>query len=72
MVEKDGVLNTTVTLTGSSQIALARNPRGQPNAVARRDPAPQYAPQDNASAGDPVVIAPQQQFAPQIRPQTAR
>ena len=72
MVEKDGVLNTTVTLTGSSQIALARNPRGQPNAVARRDRAPQYAPQDNASAGDPVVIAPQQQLAPQIRPDQAR
>ena len=27
LVEKDGVLNTTVTLTGSSQIALARHPR---------------------------------------------
>src|SRR5271167_3089573 len=25
MVEKDGVLNTTVTLTGSAQVALARN-----------------------------------------------
>jgi hypothetical protein len=44
------VLNTTVTLTGSSQIALARNPRN----VARRDAAPQY----NA-AGDPVVLTPQ-------------
>src|SRR6202020_1048682 len=32
LVEKQGVLNTTVTLTGSSQIALARNPRN----VARR------------------------------------
>ena len=29
LVEKDGVLNTTVTLTGSSQIALARNPRAR-------------------------------------------
>src|ERR1700742_1274363 len=38
LVEKEGVLNTTVTLTGSSQIALARNPARQ-NAVARRDPA---------------------------------
>jgi hypothetical protein len=69
MVEKDGVLNTTVTLTGSSQVALARNPR---NAVARRDSAPQFAPQENASAGDPVVIAPQQQIAPQIRPDQPR
>src|SRR3979490_403036 len=43
MVEKDGVLNTTVTLTGSSQIALARNPRTRANtAVARRDAAPPY------------------------------
>jgi len=56
LVEKDGVLNTTVTLTGSSQIALARNPRGRANtAVARRDPADAYAPQYDA-AGDPVVL----------------
>src|SRR5262249_42830533 len=27
LVQEQGVLNTTVTLTGSSQIALARNPR---------------------------------------------
>ena len=27
LVQKEGVLNTTVTLTGSSQMALARNPR---------------------------------------------
>src|ERR1700742_1910066 len=38
LVEAQGVLNTSVTLTGSSQIALARNPARQ-NAVARRDPA---------------------------------
>ncbi len=43
LVQKEGVLNTTVTLTGSSQIALARNPRTRAK-VARRDPAqqPQY------------------------------
>jgi L,D-transpeptidase catalytic domain len=63
LVEKEGVLNTTVTLTGSSQIALARNPRN----VARRDGAPQY----NA-AGDPVVLTPQQAapgqyYAPQVQ-----
>src|ERR1700716_423531 len=58
LVEKQGVLNTTVTLTGSSQIALARNPRTRANtAVARRDPDQQYAPQYNA-AGDPVVLSP--------------
>jgi len=75
LVEKEGVLNTTVTLTGSSQIALARNPnpRGRANAaVARRDPAQQYQPQYNA-AGEPVVLTPQQvapgQYAPQVQPQ---
>jgi hypothetical protein len=67
LVEKEGVLNTSVTLTGSSQIALARNPRTRANtAVARRDPAQQY----NA-AGDPVVLTPQQaapgQYAPQVQ-----
>ncbi len=73
LVEKDGVLNTTVTLTGSSQVALARNPRVRPNtAVARRDPPPQpYAPQYDA-AGSPVVLTPQPvapgPAAPQIRP----
>jgi hypothetical protein len=56
LVEKEGVLNATVTLTGSSQIALARNPRGRANAaVARRDLDPQY---DNG-AGDPVMLTPQ-------------
>jgi hypothetical protein len=69
LVEKEGVLNTTVTLTGSSQIALARNPRARPDtAVARRDPAPQYD-----AAGDPVVITPRPlapgQYAPQEQPQ---
>jgi hypothetical protein len=66
LVQSEGVLNTTVTLAGSSQVALARNPRPRSNAVARRDPNQQYgAPQYNA-AGDPVVITPQQQ---QIAPQ---
>jgi len=36
LVEKEGVLNTTVTLTGSSQIALARGTRDNP-AVARSE-----------------------------------
>jgi L,D-transpeptidase catalytic domain len=59
LVEREGVLNTTVTLTGSSQVALARNPRGRANtAVARRDTAPQIAPQYN-NAGDPIVLTPQ-------------
>jgi hypothetical protein len=69
LVQTEGVLNTTVTLTGSSQVALARNPRPRANtAVARRDPNQQVGvPQYNA-AGDPVVITPQQrQIAPQAR-----
>jgi L,D-transpeptidase catalytic domain len=59
LVEEQGVLNTTVTLTGSSVVALARNPRGrQDNAIARREPYQQYSPQyDNA--GEPVSLAPQ-------------
>src|SRR3984885_9533432 len=56
LVEQQGVLNTTVTLTGSASVALARNPRSQPaTAVARRDPAQQYAPQyapQYSSAGE--------------------
>ncbi|MBR1252009.1 L,D-transpeptidase [Bradyrhizobium sp. AUGA SZCCT0169] len=64
LVQEQGVLNTTVTLTGSSQVALARNPRPRTNAVARRAPAQQYEQQSNA-AGDPVVITPQPGMAPQ-------
>ena len=69
LVEKEGVLNTTVTLTGSSQIALARLQRNRANTdVATRgqipqDQPPQYqspqyqTPQYNAGA--PVVLTPQ-------------
>ena len=67
LVEQQGVLNTTVTLSGSSQVALARNPRRSNTAVARRAPQPQYE-QQYESTGDPVVITPQQQrVAPQAR-----
>src|SRR3954453_19235278 len=65
LVQEQGVLNTTVTLTGSSQVALARNPRPRGNtAVARRAPPPQYE-QQYDNAGDPVVITPQAGVAPQ-------
>jgi hypothetical protein len=68
LVEQQGVLNTTVTLTGSAQIALARNPRAR--LATTRDPSQQYAPQYNA-AGDPMMLTPQQarpgQAAPQVR-----
>jgi L,D-transpeptidase catalytic domain len=68
LVKQEGVLNTTVTLTGSSQVALARNPRRGNTAVARRAPLPQYEQQYDSAAGDPVVITPQQQrMAPQAR-----
>src|SRR6202045_4541918 len=69
LVQEQGVLNTSVTLTGSSQIALARNPRPRgTTAVARRDPAEQYAPQYNAT-GEPVVLTPQQIAPEQVPPQ---
>src|SRR2546421_10970581 len=45
LVQEQGVLNTTVTLTGSSQIALARNPRRN-TAVARAQPYDQQYQQD--------------------------
>ena len=67
LVKEQGVLNTTVMLSGSSQVALARNPRRSNTAVARRAPQQQYE-QQSESAGDPVVITPQQQrIAPQAR-----
>jgi hypothetical protein len=68
LVQEQGVLNTTVALTGSSQVALARNPRPRGNtAVARRAPAQQPEQQTDA-AGDPVVLTPQpQQLPPQAR-----
>ena len=70
LVEEQGVLNTTVTLTGSSQVALARNPRGRANtAVARRDPADADAQQYYNAAGDPVVLTPRQPAQAQY-PQT--
>jgi len=57
LVQQQGVLNTTVTLTGSAAIALARNPRG--NALARRQT---QTPDQQYAAGDPVVITPQAQI----------
>jgi hypothetical protein len=74
LVEQQGVLNTTVTLTGSAQVALARNPR---NAVARRNAIPQDRYQQGqyqdqyTAAGDPVDLTPQavpgRRYAPQAR-----
>jgi hypothetical protein len=80
LVREQGVLNTTVTLTGSSQIALARNPRRATTAVARRDMAPQYdqqqypSDQQYGSAGEPVLLTPQPQLLPgrRVVPQQAQ
>src|SRR5438309_4056488 len=67
LVQQQGVLNTTVTLTGSSQVALARNPRGRnPTAVAR---APQPAEEQYATSGDPVNLTPQAAPARRYMPQ---
>lgn len=67
LVKKEGVLNTTITLTGSSRVALARNPHGKRrNDVARRDPASSYPSYD--AAGNPVDLTPGQ-FAPGWQPQ---
>ncbi len=65
LVEKQGVLNTTVTLTGSSQVALARNPRRNV-ATARPAAAPQYGQYDQQTnaAGDPIQLTPQPQYYP--------
>ena len=58
MVKADGVLNTTVTLTGSSQVALARNPRGTKTAAAARREVATAGPSYDA-AGNPMEISPQ-------------
>ncbi|MCX7307720.1 MAG: L,D-transpeptidase [Afipia sp.] len=62
IVKAEGVLNTTVTLTGSSQVALARNPRSNAVAAARQ-PAPRYD-----AYGQPLQIAPSPQTAQQYVP----
>jgi hypothetical protein len=67
LVQEQGVLNTTVT--------LARNPKPR-TAVARRDTAPEYAPQEYTpqygnAAGDPVApqMAPRQVMPQPVMPQ---
>jgi len=59
LVKRDGLLTTTVTLTGSSRVALAR--RGKSNtAVARRAPIASDSDGSYDSAGNPVDLSPQQ------------
>ncbi len=72
LVQEQGVLNTTVTLTGSAAIALARHPN---NAVARRAPAPVENPDDQdqyaSATGGPMQLTPQARLYPgqQAQPQ---
>jgi hypothetical protein len=70
LVQEQGVLNTSVTLTGSAAVALARSPRPTTQ-VARRDPNAQQPyeqqqaqpdeQQQYAAGGQPVDITPQGQ-----------
>jgi hypothetical protein len=74
LVQKDGVLNTSVTLTGSAEIALARNPR-RGTAVARAAQ-PAEVQQQYTAAGEPVALAPplppqQYVLGRQVMPQQA-
>lgn len=80
LVQREGVLNTTVELSGSSQVALERNPRPkQDSAAARRDGAQGSPSQGSPSydaAGNPVepaqnAVAPGRRAQQQDRPQQA-
>jgi hypothetical protein len=59
LVQQQGVLNTTVTLTGSAAVALARNPRPATQ-VARRDPNAQQPYEQQQAEPEPYG---QQQYA---------
>jgi L,D-transpeptidase catalytic domain len=69
LVQEQGVLNTTVTLTGSSQIALARHPRNGAVASRRAQPYEEQVQTYDQSyaAGDPVQLMPQPQLFPSRR-----
>jgi hypothetical protein len=59
LVQEQGVLNTTVTLTGSSVVALARNPRGRQGAtVASREADPYAMRYDDPNYVGPNYAAP--------------
>jgi hypothetical protein len=60
LVRTEGVLNTTVTLSGSSQVALARNPQRR-NQVAAQ---PVQPPEAQAYDGTARTLPPPQQIAP--------
>lgn len=64
LVEKEGVLNTTVTLTGSAQVALARNPRPRNGTAVARSAPQQQVDQQYSANGEPVVLTPQPRVYP--------
>ena len=64
LVKADGVTNTSVTLSGSSQVALARGPQRR-NDVAARSANPQE-PQVQMYDGTARTLPPPQQIAPQV------
>src|ERR1700744_1332486 len=72
LVEEQGVLHTTVTLTGSAAIAPAPPPN---NAAARRAPAPAENPDDQdqyaSASGGPTQLTPRARLYPgqQAQPQ---
>ena len=57
IVKADGVLNTSVTLTGSSQVALARNPRPASRTARRNAQPDDVISADFDAAGNPVASA---------------
>ncbi len=69
LVEDQGVLKTTVTLTGSSRVALARlKTQPKATAVARRDAAPDYD-ANGAPVAVPRQIVPRPLYAQPVVPQ---
>ncbi|CAN5401182.1 L,D-transpeptidase [soil metagenome] len=59
LVKAEGLLSTTVTLTGSSQVAIARNPKPRTNVATARD-----------GDSQPVQIAPGQTYSEDLNANT--
>jgi hypothetical protein len=62
LVKAEGVLNTTVTLSGSSQVALARNPQRRNQLAAQ----PAQPPEAQVYDGTARALPPPQRITPQI------
>lgn len=61
LVKTEGLLNTTVTLTGSSRVALARNPKPRTNVATARG---------TDAYGRPLQIAPQDSYSEDLNADT--